>query len=214
MTLLNGYEIAERLGLEAFHHESGDFGSVYFLDDGRVMKLCDERDAALALALLDLADKGERHDSVPRIDQVLAFEDIADLGEIEMTYRRYAVLREAFDDPMDDLFAGLEWREALSLFNRGWSTDAPDLVGMALQKWAPFGPELKQIHTGLDWIKSRLGVTVFDVRPPNVGQSAAGVFGQRDLGKSNINETMVAAVRDMPLTRFDETMSNRFSFTI
>jgi hypothetical protein len=47
-----GYAIAQGLGLDAFLDMSGDSGTAYFLEDGRVLKVTGEiQEAAVCLAI-------------------------------------------------------------------------------------------------------------------------------------------------------------------
>jgi hypothetical protein len=197
---ISGYEIAERLGVEAWFDMSGDHGSVFLLEDGRAMKTCGEHDAALALALMR-SDVG--HPSVPAVHQVVAFEqtiDLTELGHGNVQYRSYAIIRDGFDDPHDERFESTEWKQAVSMLNHGWSHDEPEYVERALEAWHHQGAQIEQILAGLHHIREVTGVRVFDIRPSNIGVSPSRSFGMRDLGKSNIeSRSLMSDVRELKM---------------
>ena len=196
-----GYAIAAGLGLDAFVDLSGDDGTVYLLDDGRVIKVtANGNEAALALALQDLQREGRSHPGVPRIDAVYWQVRQVDLSAFGLSAREeltsYAILRESLDDrPQEDDERHALWTLALSHLNWGWTHGDARHIAHAQQLWKGEGDEIDQVLASLEWIRSSTGVQVRDIRASNLGVSEDGHTGVRDLGRSEVPEHLLERVR-------------------
>ena len=167
---MTGYEVAELLGLEAFHHEDGDDGAAYFLEDGRILKLTSS--IVEAAACQGLLEAGTTCPNVPRIDLVHAFDELLVIPadqtvsgrRHEQLMRRFAIVRESFDDPFEA--PSFDFLPAL---RSAWSTK--DRHGLKLIASGAHGDVAMQVLRGLQHIETTTGVTVHDIRSSNIGQS-------------------------------------------
>lgn len=193
---MDGYEIAQRLGREAYADTTDELtseGRVYFLEDGAVMKVtASEAEAAVALAIMDAPKRVLSHPAVPAIHDVRWFPYALEIpgGQI-VELRKYAIVREDFPDidfaefDLDESHEEL-WTLALSHLEYGWRERKQEHVDEALRLWAPHGCHVEQILDGLQWLETTTGIRVWDVRPRNVGVSPANRIGMRDLGRAEV----------------------------
>lgn len=200
---MTGYEVAEMLGLEAFHHETGDDGAAFFLEDGRILKVTSS--AIEASACHGLLESDQTCANVPRVDLVRLFDEsvVIPAGETvsgiahECLMTRFVIVREGFDDPFDP--PSFDFVPAL---RRAWANNSLD--GLERIAAGSQGPVAKQILIGLRHVFDTTGVKVLDIRPSNIDQGASGEFGMRDLGRGECPaEILTARVARIP--RLDES---------
>jgi len=189
---MDGYEIAERLGREAYSDTNDQLtseGRVYFLEDGSVLKVtASEAEAAVSLSLMEAQQRGVMHPAVPVIHDVRWFPYPLELpGGQTVEMRKYVIVREDFADY--DLGQEEEidtvWKAALIHLEYGWRERKQEHVDEAIRLWQPHGDQVEQVLDGLRWLEATTGIRVWDVRPRNVGVSPAGHIGMRDLGRAH-----------------------------
>jgi hypothetical protein len=183
------FAFAERMGLEGYHCASGDDGTVVFLEDGRVLKLTGNRlEAALCLSLMALQAGGHAHPAVPVIDAVYAHDgtvELSPLADAVVPYRRYAILRESFDDIYEPSSGPDDYRRLAAAWASGEA-----------RRLRPFregrhGAQLASVLSGLEWVLENTGFAMRDIRPSNVGESRLGIAGMRDLGRAEVDPALV-----------------------
>lgn len=183
-----GFDLAEALGLRATRvFEDGEEGSVYLLEDGRVLKITDSpTEAAIGLRLMELQDEGVSHPSVPRIDAVMWVEDVDNEPETDGSRETYyAVIREDFADVSYVEIDEHEWRRDLYRFHSAWKTGRREAILRALPEHEPCRSPALELLEGLDWVAGHLGIRLRDVQASNVGVGGAGRVGLRDLGRAD-----------------------------
>ena len=186
-----GAAAAGAMGLgEPWMSMSGDDGTVHWLEDGRMLKITSSKvEAAICLALLDLQASGHSHPCLPRIDGIGCFEvdvDLSPHAEGTLPLTRYAIVRESFDDHFQDGGEASLMDHALSLAKYGWVNDHRPSTDEAAAVWGNRGRQITDVIDGIAWLKGRTGILIGDVRVSNVGQSAAGRSGMRDLGRGSV----------------------------
>lgn len=181
--MIDGYKLAQSLGVQAFHMETGAQGCVYFLEDGRIMKICQRDEAALAAAVLETQF---HHPGVPRIDAVFQvlneIEIDTTLGAKTFPMQTYCIIRESFDD----VFFECEkeqclntWEIAVWRLADQWEAATPQNLNECRDEHV----SIRQIGEGLFALKEAFDIRVVDIRPSNIGVSREGYFGMRDLGR-------------------------------
>ncbi len=211
VTCVTGYDLAERLGLEAFHYERGDDGAAYFLEDGRILKTTNAQEAAISMAIRDAQAAGYGHPSVPRIYEVFSYTDSVDLsahGGGIVDHRGFVILRENLDDiDMQEDLRPL-WTYALKHLNHGWAQKEPTHIAEALASWD--GPEIQQVLDGLCWVESYTGCRLADIRAPNVGvvSSKPAVIGMRDLSRGKVPEHLLQRVMSAGIPQVPEVRNS------
>lgn len=198
-----GYELAAAMGLTATRHfNDGEDGTVYLLDDGRVLKITDsEPEAAICLRLLDLRIEGKGHPSVPLVDSVTWIEDTANEPEEDGSRAvYYAILREDFGDVSYVEIDETEWEAVLGRLNGAWKSGSEEAIRQAMPTWDPYLSLATELMDGLRWIREHVGATVLDLREPNVGVGGSRQVGMRDLSRARLPGHIVERVfeRDFP----------------
>ena len=211
----DGYVLAERLGLAALSHHSGDDGAAYFLEDGRVLKATrSEVEAAVALALLEVQNRAGGHPSVPRIHDLRWIAEDVDYSDLDprfgvRTVTRYVIVRDDFADLDFDEGVSRLWKFALEHLSHGWRNKREEHLAEARRLWDWRGDEIRQALDGLRWLEASTGVRVFDIRPSNLGRGPSGAVGMRDLGRGVAPEPLLERVRTLAFDPVPEAPSPR-----
>ncbi len=189
---MSAIDVADALGVTpVLVHEGGTDGVVMLLDDGRVLKVTSSlHEAALAMAVMSVPD-ARRPDGVPRVDSVHACRP----DELDgYPSRTFAVLREDLADL--PVAAERRWRMALFLMDGGLRNEDRAMFAAGVDHWP--GTEMDALVANLFWYHEALGVTLLDVQADNVGTSATGGIGMRDLGRCIVPEPMLGLIDEVP----------------
>jgi hypothetical protein len=191
----NGYVIAEMLGLEAFFDIDGHDGTVFFLEDGRVMKLTNQVEAAVSQAIKNLQASDGLFKEFPIIHDVRRFSSEAELNGVTVSLTRYAVIKDnvedylVSDDSLDD------WKEALRHFNFGNSFESPRHIQRAKDVWGTRGQEINRLSEGLARLEEQLGIKIFDIKADNIGQTSTGHICIKDLSQAEVPNYLLEMVK-------------------
>ncbi|AOG02797.1 hypothetical protein [Bosea sp. RAC05] len=188
--------IAQRLGLEIMCDlGSGDDGSAYLLEDGRVLKLTGSMtEAAISYAF---SLRAKLHPAFPAIHEVHWFKSSVEIQGTQREFVRYAILREEIAEVLEDPSRGeIElWRRASSMFGQGWQNNQFPLIDQAIAMWP--GRGLLGLYSGLLWARVHLGFDIGDVRGSNIGRRADGSLVLRDFGRAVLPEAVLACARTL-----------------
>lgn len=189
---MSALDVADALGVTpSMVHEQGTDGVVMMLEDGRVLKVTTSvNEAVLAMALMGVPEDG-RPGGVPRVDSVHVCRPDELCG---YPSRAFAILRE----DMADLPVASQgrWRRALHLVDMGIRNSDGLALRTGIDHWP--GREMDDLVEGLHWFRSNLGVVLMDIQADNVGVTATGGVGMRDLGRSIVPEPMLDMLDDIP----------------
>ena len=204
-----GYSVADVLGVEIREeYGDGEDGSVFLLDDGRVMKVTwSATEAAICLGLMEAQETHGCHPAVPWVSLVAMHETeecvpLPDGTTRRHAIRRYVVIRDDMPDPRMPYDRQGGWRldlDSIALWaSEGWLGDPPELVSP---------PRLREdalsVAASLQWIEAVTGALVTDLHDGNVGRTPAGGVGMRDLGRADgVRQDLMDRVRagDLPTT--------------
>lgn len=185
-----GYELANSMGLRVVRTHHGDEGSVYVLDDGRVLKITSSgTEAAIALQLLDAQAAGSGHPSVPAIDRVLWIndtdsQDLTDEGYGPFPW--FVVIREDFADFPVPQSMSERWDASLMRLQGALDMDDRDRMRQVIAQGESMADRLREVADGLVWTLEMTGFSMMDIRPINLGIGRAGALGLRDLGRADV----------------------------
>ena len=176
----------------------GDDGSVFLLEDGRVMKLTTSRDEAVLCT--HLAMDRTAYWPLPTVHAVswhaapgvhgdcwvVIREDVPDLWQSADTFSDDACMAkaEAWDAAHHRYYSG----------ETGWPDDGHRAAQACIEDWAAYGTEMGLLMEALSFVGERLGVAIQDWRTTNVGRSADGRVVMRDLSRCVLPTWMYDAV--------------------
>jgi len=186
--------LADFFGFEVLSEHDGEEGTVAVLAGGSILKITDSPyEAALCLALMREASEGITHRAIPIIHTVVRLVDSQAAPPEADDESYFAILREDFLD-FEPSERGVEWKQALAQFRVNWlngrlpDDDVSDPY---------FQMGIRDLHCGLKWMRERLGVTLSDIRPENLGIAPSGWLGIRDLGRGRGAEKLLPLLDGM-----------------
>ena len=189
-----GLAIAQSLGLpDPYFDISGDNGTVYFCDNGPVVKITRVlKEAIICQQLIILQNKGLANQYFPEIYNLKKFEQGLTTKDVFHGYKSYVIVREGFDDIFfDDDKNESDLRRALSYISYGWNVNKPEMIKEAYRIYCHDDNILNDIVKGLKWFYELTGIKIGDIRLSNIGVSKSGKFGMRDLGIAYIPDHLI-----------------------
>lgn len=180
--------LADFFGFEVLAEHNGEEGTVAVLAGGSILKItASPYEGALCLALMREAAEGITHRAIPIIHTVARLVDSQAAPPEADDESYFAIIREDFLD-FEPSERGSNWQQALAQFRLNWLNGRPPDDNVSDPH---FQMGIRDLHSGLYWMRERLGVTLSDIRPENLGLAPSGWLGIRDLGRGRGAEKLL-----------------------